>query len=133
MTIYEVNIRVLPDRAEEYAEWLDDHIRTILEIDGFVSAEWFEVEEDQEARALEQAVRQAVRLDESIPIELREAASVSVETRLFAVHYRLRDRQSLENYFTFHAQEMRRDGQERFGDSFSASRRIMQTYRTFNH
>lgn len=125
MIIYEVNIRILAELAEEYAEWLDDHIRRILEIDGFVSAERFDVEEDEEARALEQAVRQAVRLDESIPAELRDAASVTVETRLFTVHYRLRDRESLERYFEFHAERMRQEGVERFGDSFSATRRVM--------
>lgn len=132
MTIYEVNIRILAEAADEYAEWLDDHIRQILKIEGFVSAEWFEVEEDQEVRALEQAVRQAVRLDESVPVELREAAAMPIETRLFTVHYRLRDRQSLEHYLEFHAPAMRRDGVERFGDKFSATRRVMQVHKTFN-
>ena len=132
MIIYEVNIRILAEAAEDYAVWLDDHIRQILEIDGFVSAEWFEVEEDQETRELEQAVRQAVRLDESIPAELREAAAVSVETSLFTVQYRLQDRYSLERYLMLHADRMRRDATERFGDKFAATRRVMRTRKVFN-
>lgn len=132
MILYEVNIRILAEAADEYAAWLDDHIRQILEIDGFVSAEWFEVEEDQETRELEEAVRQAVRLDESIPSELREAAAVSVDTRLFTVHYRLTDRRSLEHYLMLHADGMRRDGIERFGDKFAATRRVMKRVKTFD-
>lgn len=125
MTIYEVNIRVLSESFEEYAEWLDGHIREMLELDGFIAANWLEVEEDEEAKELEEAVRQAVRLDESVPAELREAAATPVNTRLLTIQYRLRDRESLDRYFADHAQRMRQDGKERFGDMFAATRRIM--------
>ena len=131
MIVYEVNIRVINEVAEEYTAWLEHHIREMLEFDGFIAAEWFEVEEDQETRDLEKAVRQAVRLDESVPVEIREAASMSVETRLYTVHYRLRDRESLDRYFDIHAEGMRREGTERFGDSFAATRRVMRTVHAF--
>lgn len=125
MTLYEVNIRVLSETAHSFSIWLEEHIREIIRLDGFLSAEWFEVEEDTEAKELEEAVRQAVRLDESIPHELREAAASPVSTRSFVIHYRLRDRESLENYFTNHAPRLREDGLEKFGDQFTATRRVM--------
>ena len=50
MTIYEVNFTVNADIADMYAIWLGEHIREILSIDGFLSAEWFEVESDGDAR-----------------------------------------------------------------------------------
>ena len=36
MIIYEVNLTIDPDSAEEYATWLQPHIAHILEIDGFL-------------------------------------------------------------------------------------------------
>jgi quinol monooxygenase YgiN len=44
----------------------------------------------------------------------------------YTVHYRLTDRQKLENYFQRHAQRMREDGLRRFPERFSATRRIFQ-------
>ena len=40
MIIYEVNLTVDPDSADEYAAWLRPHVAHILEIDGFLGAEW---------------------------------------------------------------------------------------------
>jgi heme-degrading monooxygenase HmoA len=42
--LYEVNLIIDADAADDYAAWLADHIGDILRIDGFVSAEWWEVE-----------------------------------------------------------------------------------------
>ena len=42
MIIYEVNLTVDPDSADEYAAWLRPHVAHILEIDGFLGAEWLE-------------------------------------------------------------------------------------------
>jgi quinol monooxygenase YgiN len=50
MVIYEVNLAVQPDAAHDYAAWLDGHIREILRIDGFLSAEWFQVDDAGDAR-----------------------------------------------------------------------------------
>ena len=132
MTIYEVNLRVLNEIAEEFEAWLDQHIKDILKIDGFASAEWFEVEEDKEAKQIEEAVRQAVRLDESVPVDIREAAAAPVETKHYSIQYRLLDRDSLDNYFTYHAEELRQDGLDRFGSKFAATRRIMKLYRIYD-
>ena len=51
MVIYEVNLTVDAEIADDYAAWLGPHIKEILEVDGFLSVEWFEVEtEDEEHR-----------------------------------------------------------------------------------
>jgi hypothetical protein len=94
MIIYEVNLTVTSG-ADTFAIWLADHIREILRIDGFISAEWCEVE------------------------------GAPPEETQWCVHYRLQDRESLENYFTHHAERMRADGLQRFGGKFSATRRIL--------
>ena len=131
MTIYEVNVRVLSEIAEEYELWVDKHVKEILQIDGFVSAEWFLVEEDKETKELEEAVRKAVRLDESVPAEIRDAAASAVETKLYTVQYRLRTRDDLDNYLTYHAERMRQDGHDRFGSKFAATRRVMKLHRIY--
>jgi hypothetical protein len=100
MTIYEVNLTINSDIADDYDAWLGDHIRQILAIDGFLSAEWFVVESSSKARE-------------------------------WTVQYRLRDRASLERYFTEHAAQMRADGVDRFGDGFSATRRIMELHEQY--
>jgi hypothetical protein len=96
MTIYEVNLTVNSDIAADYAAWLGDHIRQILAIDGFIDATWFEVE------------------------------AAAPDTVQWSVHYRLRDRESLNRYFAEHAERMRADGMERFGGGFTATRRVME-------
>ncbi len=100
MTIYEVNLTVTAD-IDSFALWLDEHIREILRIDGFVSAEWFEVEHD------------------------------TPNEKQWTVHYRLHNRESLDAYFTHHAERMRADGLQRFGGKFSATRRVLGVCRGF--
>lgn len=56
-------------------------------------------------------------------VEPREAGRRHV---LRVVRYRLADRQALDNYFAQHASEMRADGVARFGNRFSAERRILE-------
>jgi len=95
MTIYEVNLTVDAEIADDYAAWLGPHVKEILELDGFLSAEWFEVEIDEEDR---------IR---------------------WCVQYRVKDRTALEAYFVEHAERMRGDGLERFAGRFTVERRIL--------
>lgn len=125
MILYEVNIRVLDEIAVEYEAWLEAHIRDLVGINGFESAEWFSIEEDSEANEIESSIRESVRLDESIPADIREAVTNPVKTRLFSVHYRLKDMEAYDRYLRDHAPEMRREGIGRFGSKFAASRRVM--------
>ena len=95
MVIYEVNLTVDAEIADDYAAWLGPHIKEILNLDGFLSAEWFEVETEDE------------------------------EHVRWCVQYRVKDRTALETYFVEHADRLRGDGLERFGGRFTAERRIL--------
>lgn len=95
MTIYEVNLTVQDHVAAAYLTWLREHIAQILRLDGFRYA------------------------------SLSEAEGAAPGTHAFVVHYYLDDRESLEEYFTHHAAALRQDGIDRFGDTFSATRRVM--------
>ena len=45
---------------------------------------------------------------------------------VFVAHYWMRDRDALEAYLRDHAAAMRADGLARFGDRFSAERRVLE-------
>jgi hypothetical protein len=99
--IYEVNLSIDRDVVAEYDAWLVGHIDEILALDGFIGADWYELVDQQSDRCE------------------------------YVVQYRLRDREALERYFRDHAERMRRDGTERFGGRFAATRRVMERRRAF--
>jgi len=94
--IYEVNLDVDAAIADAFLAWLRGHVAAILELPGFVAAEISAAEDPPPGR-------------------LR-----------WCVHYRLRDRAALQDYFDRHAAAMRGDGVARFGARFSATRRILE-------
>jgi hypothetical protein len=96
MIIYEVNLALQNDIADAYMTWLRDHIKEILEIDGFIRAEVF--------------------------AEQAPAADV----RRIVVHYHLHNLASLESYFANHAERLRADAINNFGDKFTATRRVLE-------
>jgi hypothetical protein len=102
MLIYEVNLDVEPEIATRYRDWLDRHIREMLGIEGFVSAELFLRRPEDD------------RSDSPSPVG-------------FTVHYRVEDRVALERYFANEAPRMRGEGLRLFGNRFAASRRILET------
>ena len=93
--IYEVNLEADADIAGPFDTWLRDHIADMLQFEGFRSAE---ILDDPSAPA--GRVRRIVQ-------------------------YRLRDQAALDDYLANHAPEMRAQGVARFGDRFSASRRVL--------
>ena len=95
--LYEVTLRVQRAIAGEYRAWLDQHVREMLALPGFLDA-------------------RVSRQDEPPP----EGDEV-----VFCCHYRLRDQTALDDYLRDHAPRMRADGLVRFGDRFSASRRVL--------
>lgn len=97
MIVYEVNLRVESGIARDYAHWLEAHIAQMLALPGFVSAERFEVE-----------------------------AADDATHRGFCVQYRLADAGALDAYLREHAPQMRADALARFGERFSATRRILR-------
>ena len=96
MIIYEVNISVDEEIANEYLLWLRKHIDRLLQLDGFLHADCFEAGREREGK------------------------------RELVVHYHLRDRESLEDYLARHADRMRREGTERFPGRFTAFRRVLE-------
>jgi len=99
--VYEVDLFVDEEIAGEFQEWLLTHRDEMLGIDGFLGA----------------AVLRRELLDED---------AESGQTRL-TVQYRLRDRPAFENYVAEHAPRMREQGQQRFGERFSARRSLLET------
>lgn len=94
--VYEVNLDVEAAIAPAFRVWLGQHVREMLALPGFVSAE--------------------ILHDEPAP---------DTEPRSWSVRYRLCDRLALQHYFEQHAAQMRADGLQRFGQRFTASRRIL--------
>ena len=89
------NARLLVEAGADSVKLEGPHIKEILEVDVFLSAEWFEVEADGE------------------------------DYVHWCVQYRVKDRTALETYFVEHADRLRGDGLERFGGRFTAERRIL--------
>ncbi len=94
--VYEVNLDIDAAIAGEYRTWLREHIDAMLALPGFVSAQTFDV------------------------IEPRAEGRV-----LVCVQYVLRDITALDAYLRDDAPRMRADGAARFGDRFSATRRVL--------
>jgi hypothetical protein len=94
--VYEVNLRVRREIADDYRTWLHLHVAQMLALPGVVSAEIFAVPEHD------------------------DAARVAM-----CAQYRMRDSDALDAYLRDHAARMRADGVARFGSGFSAERRVL--------
>jgi quinol monooxygenase YgiN len=101
MVLYEVSIRVTPEASAAYRDWLTAHVAEMLAFEGFTRAEVFEDDPDADG---------AARL---------------------VVHYHVRDVAALDRYLAEDAPRMRADGLARFGDRFTATRRILRRVQTF--
>ena len=95
--VYEVDLDLDAAIAASYRDWLQAHVRQMLALPGFVSAEVFEV------------------------LEPAHAGRVGL-----CLHYRLRDADALDAYLREHAPRMRAEGEARFGGRFAASRRVLR-------
>jgi hypothetical protein len=93
--VYEVNLEADAEIAAPFDTWLRDHIADMLQFDGFRSAEILE-----DAAAPPGRIRRVVQ-------------------------YRLRDRAALDEYLTVHASRMQSQGVARFGNRYSAARRVL--------
>jgi hypothetical protein len=101
--VYEVNLEADADIAGPFDTWLRDHIADMLQFEGFRSAEIFD--------------------DPSAPAgRIRRI-----------VQYRLRNRAALDDYLATHAPRMRAQGVARFGNRFSAERRVLPHREEFVH
>lgn len=98
MIVYEVTLDADAAIAVEYRAWLRAHVAQMLALPGFTGAETFEVVEPPPAGG-------------------RVA---------WCVQYALRDEAALTDYLREHAPRMRGDGLARFGDRFTATRRVLR-------
>jgi antibiotic biosynthesis monooxygenase (ABM) superfamily enzyme len=106
MIVYEVNLTVDHAIADDYAAWLGDHVREMLTLPGFVSAEWLS------------------------DVDYHEQDGADPR---WTVQYRLESHDDLTRYVEQHAERMRADGLERFGTQFKATRRILRVRDGFEH
>jgi hypothetical protein len=93
--IYEVNLEADAAIEAAFDTWLRDHIADMLQLPGFRGAE-----------------------------VLTDASSPAGRVRR-TVQYRLADQAALDAYLLEHAPRMRARGVERFGERFSAERRVL--------
>jgi hypothetical protein len=97
MIVYEVNLDVDAAVFVEFGKWLDEHVREMLTLPGFVSAEILE------------------RLDPPAADGQRSLCSI----------YRLAGTEDLDRYLRDNAPRMRAEGMARFAGKFSATRRVL--------
>ena len=100
MVIYEVNLRVENEVAEEFAVWIRPHIGEMLLNDGFQSAVWYYEEPERGQQS-------------------------------WSIRYSVSSWKSLQLYFETKAHGMRAQAMDRFGDRFSASRRVLYERESF--
>ncbi|MBV9575303.1 MAG: DUF4286 family protein [Gammaproteobacteria bacterium] len=97
MVIYEVNLTVKNEIFSDYYPWLIEHIKIMLQFQGFRKAQISKEKYDE---------------------------NINNETKL-TVHYSLDTEADLEHYLNHHAKNMRAESISKFGDKFSASRRVL--------
>jgi hypothetical protein len=111
MLIYEVNLTVDESVAPRYSTWLREHVRDLLELDGFEAAAWY------------------VRSDDADTIPEGDAPE---GPREWTLHYQVRDADALQAYFNEHAAEFRQDGRSEFEEHVTIDRRILEHRRLFH-
>ncbi len=93
--VYEVSLEADAEIAAPFDTWLRDHIADMLALPGFLSAEILSDEGTARGRVSR------------------------------VVQYRLRDQAALDDYLRDHAPRLRAQGVERFGNRYSAERRVL--------
>jgi hypothetical protein len=99
--VYEVDLEIDAAIGSAYRDWLQGHVRELLALPGFVTAQVYEVADPPPPTG----------------------------TRSLCVQYRLRDAAALDRYLREDAPRMRADGVARFGERFRATRRVLRPLR----
>jgi hypothetical protein len=97
MLIYQVTLEVDPSIENEFVEWMLPHIKEVVEIGNFDSAEWFALEN---------------------PINT---------VKSWTILYRTANEQVLEKYLANHSPKLREEGVNLFGEKLKTSRQILKT------
>ena len=119
MVIYEVNLAIAPDRVNAYSAWLEEHVREMLDLDGFGSAALYARSDSDDAAGLSEEAEAPERVPEG--------------DRHWTVHYHLESREALDRYLEEDAERMHEKGADRFGDQVSAERRVLESRKVFSH
>jgi Domain of unknown function (DUF4286) len=96
MPIYEVSLNINNDIYDEYYLWLKDHIKEILQFNGFTHAE--------------------ILHEKLLPDENK--------VKKITVRYFIQTERDLDDYLQHHAPRLRADAINKFGNQFNASRKI---------
>ncbi len=107
MLIYEVNIQVSNVIFEEYKIWLQDHIKDMLNFEGFLTAKIFLDITD-------------IYTDSCNTTGNNKKLSHSY----LLVQYEISSQEYLDDYFVNHAQKMRQLTLDRYGDYLTITRRV---------
>ncbi len=103
MIIYEVNLTVKNEIKNRLKKWLKHHIKEILEINGILSATWFErLEEKESGRTL------------------------------WTIHYFMKNINVYKNYIKNHAPRLREEGLRVLGGDSLSTRRVLKVYKKFH-
>ena len=102
MIIYEVNLTINNDIYAEYYHWLIDHVKEMLKFPGFKTVE---------------IAKEKLLQDNNNQSKL-------------TVRYTLNSEDDLDNYLNHHAPRIREEGIKKFGNQFSATRRIFENVHT---
>jgi hypothetical protein len=114
MVIYEVNLAVESDRVNAYSAWLEEHVREMLERDGF-----------------ENAALYARSSPEDTPDEDAGAPDrVPEGERHWTVHYHLDGREALDRYLDEDADS---SGGASFDSATVTGRRVLESRKVFSH
>lgn len=100
MVIYEVNLDINNEIFDQFKTWLIPHVNEIVQLKGFI-----------EARIL---------------LENNNAD----KNKKITCCYLIDSHENLNNYLSHHAPAMRQDGIHKFGDKFSATRRVFEVIET---
>lgn len=95
MVIYEVNVEVNCEIFADYYRWLLDHVKVMLTFPGFMQAEIGLIDDSQ------------------------------IECKKLRVSYLIDSFGHLQQYLNHYAPSMRQQGVTKFGEHFSATRRIL--------
>jgi quinol monooxygenase YgiN len=103
--IFEVNLTFQKNIEKDFHAWLTGHIDDVLEIEGFISADWFETN--------------------SLP------SSENHETSTWTVQYRMKNQAALDHYLENHAARLRQPAIDQFGTKFQAVRRVLKPIKSY--
>ncbi|MEL7448142.1 MAG: DUF4286 family protein [Pseudomonadota bacterium] len=115
--VYEVNLEYRGEDGAGFDAWLEHHVEEMLAIDGFVGATISNPGANPGANS---GGNPGAGSGASPEGEAQPFASVQR-----TVQYRLDNQASLDDYLERHAARMRADGQARYGEALSATRRVL--------